>query len=51
VTAGDALIQRIAEVRSLRSHYLWLTRYVPVAMLALGVTLLGLGLRREAPRA
>ena len=49
VTAGDALIERIAEVRSLRSHYLWLTRYVPGAMLVLGVVLLGLGVRRKAP--
>jgi hypothetical protein len=50
VTAGDALIERIAEVRGLRSQYLWLTRYVPGALLALGVALLGLGVRRQAPR-
>ena len=49
VTAGDALIQRIAEVRSLRSRYLWLTRYLPGAMLVVGVVLLGLSLRRWAP--
>jgi hypothetical protein len=51
VTAGDALIERIAEVRSLRSRYLWLTRYVPGGMLVVGVALLGLGSRRTAPLA
>jgi hypothetical protein len=48
VTAGDALIERIAQVRSLRLNYLWLTRYVPAALLAFGIALLGLGLRRKA---
>ena len=51
VTAGDALIERIAEVRSLRSQYLWFTRYVPGALVGLGVALLGFGLRRTAPLA
>jgi len=51
VTAGDALIERIAAVRSLRSEYLWLARYGPGAILGLGVLLLVLGMRRKTPLA
>jgi len=51
VTAGDALIERIAAVRSLRSEYLWLTRYGPAAILGLGMLLLVLGMRRKTPLA
>jgi hypothetical protein len=51
VTAGDALIERTAAVRSLRSKYLWLTRYGPGAILGLGVLLLVLGIRRKTPLA
>ena len=46
VTAGDALIERIAEVRAKRARYLWASRYIPGSMLLLGMTLLGLALRR-----
>jgi hypothetical protein len=45
VTAGDALIERIAEVRRRRARYLWATRYAPGAMLVMGVVLLGLSFR------
>jgi len=46
VTDGDAVIQRIAEVRRLRWRYLWAARYLPLTFLAAGVVLLGLGVRR-----
>src|SRR5207245_2710952 len=54
VTDGDAVIQRIAEVRRLRWRYLWAARYLPLTFLAAGAVLLGLGVRRpprsRAPR-
>lgn len=46
VTAGDALIERIAEVRSKRAMYMWVSRYLPGSLLIAGVALFGLGLRR-----
>ena len=46
VTAGDALIERIAEVRSKRAKYMWVSRYLPGSLLIAGVALFGLGLRR-----
>lgn len=52
VTAGDALIERIAEVRRLRWRYLWTSRYVLLLLLGAGltITVLGLGRRpRTAP--
>jgi hypothetical protein len=45
VTAGDALIERLAEVRGLRTRYLWASRYAPVTLVAVGVLLLAVGLR------
>jgi len=47
VTAGDALIERIAQVRSQRATYLWASRYLPGSMLIAGVALLGLWLHRR----
>jgi hypothetical protein len=47
VTAGDALIERIAEVRRKRATYMGVSRYLPGSMLIAGVALLGLGLRRR----
>jgi len=47
VTAGDALIERIAEVRSKRAMYMWVSRYLPGSLLIAGVALFGLGLRRQ----
>ena len=46
VTAGDALIERIAEVRGKRAGYLWASRYLPGTLLVVGMALLGLGVRR-----
>ena len=46
VTDGDAVIQRIAEVRRRRWRYLWAARYLPLTFLAAGAVLLGLGVRR-----
>ena len=47
VTAGDALIDRIAEVRRKRATYMWVSWYLPGSILIAGVALLGLGLRRR----
>ena len=47
VTAGDALIDRITEVRRKRATYMWVSRYLPGSILVAGVALLGLGLRRR----
>jgi len=47
VTARDALIDRIAEVRRKRATYMWVSWYLPGSILIAGVALLGLGLRRR----
>jgi len=45
VTAGDALIERLSEVRTLRQRYLWVQWYTPAALLGAGVLLLALAVR------
>ena len=49
VTMGNDLLQRTSEVHRLRWRYLLASRYVPLALLASGVVLLGLGLRGRSP--
>jgi hypothetical protein len=48
VTAGDALIERLTEVRRLRSRYLWTARYVPAALAGTGLLLVALAFRGKA---
>ncbi len=49
VTAGDDLIRRIEEIRSLRWHYLWAARYLGLGLLGSGVALLLVGALRRPP--
>ena len=52
VTAGDALIERIAQVRRLRWRYLWASRYVALVLLGTALVLVAISLRprsRPAP--
>ena len=49
VTAGDALIERIGEVRRLRRSYLWASRYLPLLLLGAGIGFVAAGVSR--PRA
>ena len=51
VTAGDALIERVAEVRRLRRGYLWASRYLALLLLggAVGLVAAGLSPRTTSP--
>jgi hypothetical protein len=49
-TLGNSLVARAAEVRRMRSTYLWASRYIPLGLLLLGLGLVGLGLRRTRSR-
>jgi DUF3068 family protein len=44
VTAGDDLIQRISDIRTLRWRYLWESRYLALVLLAIGAPLIIAGL-------
>jgi hypothetical protein len=52
VTAGNDLIERIEEIRRLRWHYLWASRYFALMLVAGGALLVLVGARpgaRAAP--
>ena len=48
VTAGDALIERINDVRALRARYLWASRYVTLMLLGVAAVLFGFSRGRRA---
>ena len=46
VTAGDALIERITEVRRLRQRHVWASRYLALLLLGGGVVLVAVAVSR-----